>query len=130
MRLTWLVALLLCPLAALAQDVPAGPVADLILAGATASAAVVAVVLFARSFLPWLRQDADRPKAASMALALVAGLALGWFGIAPPMGAGVAGKLVGGLVCAAVASYGRDFFVRGFRAAKPADQQPNPGAQP
>lgn len=105
------------PLVARAQDLaPTGALEDVLTAGVAASAAVVAVVLFARSMIAWLRQDTDHAKAVCMGLALATGLALGFFRVAPAVGEGLAGRLVGGLICAAVASYGRDFFVRGFRA--------------
>lgn len=93
------------------------------------SVAIFGAVLVARlAHPPWFdpEPNTDRAKLLCMSVALAAGVVLGLVGVAPAVGQpGLAGRLVGGFICACVAAFGRDFFVRakdGFANPRPPEK--------
>lgn len=84
---------------------------------------VVGFVRFVRSAVPWLALDTPRSKLATQGLSLVPALVLAFFGVAPavdPVGGAhpIAAQIAGGIVVAALASWGRDGLVRASGAAR------------
>ena len=127
-------ALILAPLYAHGQDFAVAPgVIDPWFALAAQfvgpSMAVFGVVLVARlTYPPWFDPTprTERAKLLCMAVALLAGAVLGLVNVAPAVGQpGLAGRLVGGFLCACLATFGRDFFVRardGFLVRAPPEK--------
>lgn len=84
---------------------------------ALATAIVTGIVLFARAGVKRVlnpEPSTEFSKALNMALAAVAGLTVGWSGLAG--GGSLPERLAFGFVAATMATFGRDIFTRGWRA--------------
>ena len=117
-RLLILVALM--PLVALAQSVDAAPVRSLDVFATLSALSVViviAVVRAARAAVPWLTRDDARSKLACQGIGLAAAVVCALVGLAPavdPLGTAHprVAQVAGGVVVAALASWGRDGLAR------------------
>ncbi len=96
--------------------VPPAPAGFDVTALLTAIAAVTGIVLFLRGiFRKWLAPEpaTELSKAVSMLVAVLAGLAVGYGGLAG--GGTLAERLTLGFIAATAATFGRDFAVRSWR---------------
>jgi hypothetical protein len=91
---------------------------DILARGAAASAVVVAALLFARAFVPWLTRGTEPARLANLALAVVVGCLTGAVGLAPQLAEGLAGQLLGGFLCGGMATFGRDALTRSWRTVE------------
>lgn len=100
---------------------------DFLIASSLSVVVVIALVRFARSAVPWLALDEPRAKLATQGLGLAFAVGLALVGVAPavdPVGGAhpIAAQIAGGIVVAALASWGRDGLVRASGAARGGEQ--------